>query len=101
MSPVKRPSTVTGLRKAVATSAASPAAQDLEPLVPEPRQPPPRPEKPVRFTLDLDKDLHRTLKQFAVSAETDASVVMRVLLALLRDDQELADRVRQEIWQRP
>lgn len=59
----------------------------------------PRPSKPVRFTLDLAPDLHRFLKRFATEAEVDAAPVMRVLLALLRDDPELATRVRELAWE--
>ncbi len=46
----------------------------------------------VRYTLDLSKEQHRFLKQFALDAEADASAILRTLLALLQTDQELAGR---------
>ncbi len=46
----------------------------------------------VRYTLDLSKEQHRFLKQFALDAEADASAILRALLALLQTDQELAGR---------
>jgi hypothetical protein len=59
----------------------------------------PRPEKPVRFTLDLDRDRHQFLKQYALRLETDASRVVRALLDQLRADDALADRVRERVWE--
>ena len=60
---------------------------------------PPRPPKPVRFTLDLEQPLHQFLKTFA--AETGPGVggarVLRALLEELRDD-AVAARVRARIW---
>jgi hypothetical protein len=47
----------------------------------------------VRFTLDLARPQHRFLKQFALDAEADASVVLRVLLSLLEEDGALTKRV--------
>lgn len=47
----------------------------------------------VRYTLDLTPEQHRFLKRFAFDAETDASVVMRALLALLQNDEKLAQRI--------
>jgi hypothetical protein len=51
----------------------------------------------VRFTLDLERPQHRFLKQFALDADSDASVVLRVLLSLLEEDRTLAKRVRGRI----
>jgi hypothetical protein len=34
----------------------------------------PRPEKPVRFTLDLDRDHHRFLKHYATDIEAKGRV---------------------------
>jgi hypothetical protein len=48
----------------------------------------------VRYTLDLSREQHRFLKRFAFDAETDASVVMRALLALLQHDERFARKVR-------
>jgi hypothetical protein len=59
----------------------------------------PRPEKPVRFTLDLDRAHHQFLKDQAVKLESGASKVMRALLDELRDDSDLQNRVRTRVWQ--
>lgn len=47
----------------------------------------------MRFTLDLARPQHRFLKQFALDAEADASVVLRVLLSFLEEDGILTKRV--------
>jgi hypothetical protein len=99
MSPTRKPSTVAGLRKGMAPAPQLEQAQDPGPApapAPEAR---PRPEKPVRFTLDLDRARHQFLKQYALRIEADASQVVRVLLDQLRDDPDLATRVRATIWQ--
>ena len=90
MSPVRRPSSVPNLRSAVEGAP--------QPAQPE-RESRPRPVKPVRFTLDLNPDLHMVLKRFAVEAEVDAAVVMRAMLVMLRDDPELAAQVRARVWE--
>lgn len=54
-------------------------------------------DRRVRFTLDLARDQHRFLKRFAVDAETDASVVVRALLALLAEDDAIARRVLRQL----
>lgn len=54
-------------------------------------------ERRVRYTLDLSREQHRFLKYFAFDAGTDASVVMRALLALLQNDERVARRVRSEV----
>jgi hypothetical protein len=97
VSPVKRPSSVAGLRRGVA----SPATAAAVPAAPVPADPPrrPRPEKPVRFTLDLDPAHHRFLREYADRAEARASEVMRALLDELAVDEDLAARVRDRIWQ--
>lgn len=59
----------------------------------------PRPPKPVRFTLDLDQDDHRWLKTYAAQIQaTGAAEVVRAVLAEMRDNPHLADRVRARIW---
>ena len=54
-------------------------------------------ERRVRYTIDLTRDQHRSLKLFAINAEVDASVVIRTLLALLEEDETVGKRVRQRI----
>jgi hypothetical protein len=100
MSAVKKPSSVSALRRGIGQP-----VQDASSITTENRPEsgpilgaPPRPEKPVRFTLDLDRDRHRFLKQHAVSLDADASQVLRALLDELRDDPALAGRVRDRIW---
>jgi hypothetical protein len=102
MSPAQRPSTIAGLRRAVtpapATTEAVPPVTGA-PQRPRPR-PRPRPEKPVRFTLDLDRNRHKFLKNYATEIEArGASEIMRAMLDELRDDPELAARVRARVWQ--
>jgi len=73
----------------------APAAETVRPVRPAR----PRPPKPVRYTLDLEPDLHRVLKQTAADWEVDGAVIMRCLLRQLRDDQALAARVQAEAWE--
>jgi hypothetical protein len=54
-------------------------------------------DRRIRYTLDLSREQHRFLRRYAFDAETDASVVMRVLLALLRTDKTVARKVRSEL----
>lgn len=63
------------------------------------RGPPPRPPKPIRFTLDLNRQQHGFLKEFALAAEVDAARVMRALLDELRSDKDLAQRIRERVWE--
>ena len=96
MSPAQRPSTIAGLRRAVT---ATPATAEAVPAVTDAPQRP-RPEKPVRFTLDLDRARHKFLKNYATEIEArGASEIMRAMLDELRDDPELAARVRARVWQ--
>lgn len=102
MSPMRRASTALGQAidsgGAVASTAPVPQPVAAEGRVETGR---PRPGKPIRFTLDLAPDLHRFLKRFATDVEVDAARVMRVLLTQLRDDAELAARVRALVWEEP
>lgn len=106
MSPTKRPSSVSGLRRGVGTVQAEPAetGQAAGPnryLEADLRNaPPPRPEKPVRFTLDLDTERHGFLKAFALEcgAGVGGAQVMRALLDELAEGTDLQARVRARIW---
>jgi hypothetical protein len=101
MSPVRRASTVASLRNAVGAVADEMASvgSSTPELAAVPAQLPPRPEKRVRFTLDLERDQHRFLKRFSLDAEADAARVMRALLDQLQQDSELANRIRGVVWQ--
>jgi len=99
MSPVQK--IPAGLHKglAAAAPAAVPVEQRSQPATVSAEHRP-RPEKPVRFTLDLDREHHQFLKDYAVQVEArGAAEVMRALLDELRTDPELASRVRARIWQ--
>ena len=59
----------------------------------------PSPPKPIRFTLDLNRADHGYLKEFALAAEVDAARIMRALIDELRSDKELAQRIREKVWE--
>jgi hypothetical protein len=72
-----------------------------------PAVPPPRPATPAkgagsvggrregtkRITVDLPRDEHKFLRDFAYDADSDGMRVVRALLMELRDDPELSGRV--------
>ena len=102
MSPMSKASKVDGLKRGLGTAAIAPAnvgaSSATVPDAAQERRP--RPEKPVRFTLDLDREHHRFLKTYAAEIEAKgAAEVMRALLDELRDDPELAARVRARVWE--
>ena len=106
MSPTKKPSQVgAGLRRGVGTVPQVPEddsigqQEDVGRLA-APAGPPPRPEKPVRFTLDLDQDRHAFLKAFALECGpgVGGAQVMRALLDELREGANLPMRVKARIW---
>jgi len=74
---------------AVLPESAGVKANDMRPV---------RPVKPVRVTLDLDPAVHLFLREFATAAGVKASPVLRALLAELRADPKLADRVRGRVY---
>lgn len=77
------------------SSGPPPVHEAKQPLKPGPSfEETPRREQRVRYTVDLDRSQHRFLRQFALEAEVDASVVIRVLLRLLAEDMGLARQVR-------
>jgi hypothetical protein len=58
----------------------------------------PSPANPSRFSLDLDRETHKKLRQFAtLEAEVDQSAIGRVLVDLLLEDPGLRIRVRGRI----
>lgn len=54
--------------------------------------------KTVRFTLDLDSEQHRFLKLFSIENGIQSSVIMRALIYILEVDEEVANRVIDEIF---
>lgn len=54
----------------------------------------------VRMTLDLSREQHRFLRQFALDADSDASSVLRTLLTLLEEDPALVSRVLAQVTRR-
>lgn len=56
-----------------------------------------RADGPARFTVELPRQQHRFVKQFALSADTDASTVTRILFRLLEEDPQLAERIRSAV----
>lgn len=105
MSATKRPSAVDSLRRGVGTvQAEAEAAAIIEGSAPAQRRvrellQPPRPGKPVRFTLDLDPERHAFLKTFALEcgAGVGGAQVMRALLDELREGSNLPMRVKARI----
>lgn len=83
-----------------AESAETAAIMTEQPAYNVAQVPPPRREKPVRFTLDLDYEDHRFLREFVGTAGAggSAAVIMRTLLGELRDDPDLQARIRARIW---
>ena len=109
MSPTKKPSQVDGLRRGVGTTPAPAAAlpswhgknvsemteTEIQAMAgAAPAGPPARPEKPVRFTLDLDQAQHTFLKTWAAHRGVGGAQVLRALLQELEDDPDLAIRIR-------
>lgn len=86
MSPVKRPSTVTGLRKGIGGPAAAPAAETSSDV--RPVSGPPVQAKPARVTLNMPPELYRQLTRWADSAAETIGVprvgVQESLRAMLR-----------------
>ena len=66
---LKRPSVIQGLQSAVDSGKAAPLPV------------PAKPAKPIRLNLDIDRELHRWLKGFALQADSDVAHVVRALLA--------------------
>jgi hypothetical protein len=48
----------------------------------------------VRYTAEIPKHLHRSLKLFAMDNDTSTYAVTKALLSLLAEDGETQDRVR-------
>ncbi|GHF63588.1 hypothetical protein HNQ07_004494 [Deinococcus metalli] len=77
-------------KPASTTSAPDEPSVDMPPTSPAPAVPRAR---RVRFTLDLNPEVHKDLKRFALEADADASEVMRALLAILHSDPQVRNAV--------
>lgn len=94
MTGLKKVSAIEGLRAATASgkSAPLPVPGGQVPAADVPSA------KPVRFSLDLDREgHHRYLKRFAFDANTDISHILRALVDEMQTDDGLADRVRERL----
>jgi hypothetical protein len=112
VSPTKKPSAVSGLRRGIGSVPAAAAQPGIAPAAqPKPAPaggavPPPRPEKPIRFTLDLDRGRHQYLKNFTFELSAvlgpgraiGGAEVLRALIDELQSDAALAQRVQWRIW---
>lgn len=54
--------------------------------------------KTIRFSVDLDTDQHKFLKLFSNENGIQSSIIMRALIYQLEVDEELANRVIDEIF---
>lgn len=52
----------------------------------------------IRFSVDLDPEQHKFLKLFSIENGIQASVIMRALIYQLEINEELANRVIDEIF---
>lgn len=50
-----------------------------------------------RITVDMPRDEHKFLRDYAYDADADGMRVVRALLMELRDDEGLSERVRQRL----
>lgn len=57
-----------------------------------------KPEDPTRLTIDLDAEQHRFLKLFSIQNGFTASVLVRKLMQILREDEEFANAVLDTIF---
>jgi hypothetical protein len=49
----------------------------------------------VRYTAEVPKSLHRSLKLFALDSDTSTYAVTKALFTLLAEDDEIRERVRE------
>ena len=64
---------------------------------PHPRAPggPPASDGIVRYTAEIPKALHRSLKLFALDNDTSTYAVTKALLTLLAEDDAVGEKVRE------
>lgn len=53
--------------------------------------------QPVRYTIVLERDLHRALRRYALDRDADASEVVRALLLLLMEQPDLDRQVMERL----
>ena len=97
MSPVRNPGSVASLRRGLGKPGPELPATPAVPAVTVP----PRPEKPVRITLDLTPAAHRALRDFAADtgAGVSAAAALRAMIAVTIADQGIAAEVREKMRQ--
>ena len=65
------------------------------PTAPHPETPNDRQHTQVqRFTINLPKDQHRFIRQFALASDSDVSTIIRLLLSRIESDPVFAEDVR-------
>lgn len=102
MSPTSKPSaTVAAMKRGLGAAAKTDTSQDARTAQSETVVPPPRPAKPIRFTLDLDEAHHTFLKGFALECGpgVGGAQVLRALLDELQEGPNLAARIKARIWE--
>lgn len=52
----------------------------------------------IRFTLDMDRLQHSFIRRFSIDSGVKTSVLIRALLYILETDEDLANRVIDEIF---
>jgi hypothetical protein len=57
-----------------------------------------KPEDPTRLTIDLDAEQHRFLKLFSIQNGFTASVLVRKLMQILREDEDFANAILETIF---
>ena len=58
---------------------------------------PPASDGIVRYTAEIPKALHRSLKLFALDNDTSTYAVTKALLTLLAEDDEVGEKVREAL----
>ena len=78
----------------------SPSPSDLIGKAVEVQQtapPAPAPFQAVRFQVNMSKEQHRFIRQFAFESDTDISTIIRLLLTRIEDEPVFAEEVRSQL----
>ena len=82
-------------RLAATAAGIRPNPPTAEPARPHPEAPNDRhPSQVQRFTINLPKDQHRFIRQFALASDSDVSTIIRLLLSRIESDPVFAEDVR-------